>query len=949
MRLVLITYLLLSVLGLPAQNNRFVDSLSRIAKTATTEKQKAMALCRLAHAHIDLDAKKAYNYAVQSAELAEKINDDSCKVAALNEMALLDNNSGNYSQALGTLKKAIELAQETDDTASVIKCFITVGDVYSTLLNYDKAIGYYKEAFELNRNKQNTFAIISLNRIGNRLMDKGREANDTSFMLSAIGSYLKVKAIAAATGNTQQYINTYVSLADAYNIFGKSSGNEHHLYESLNYSMQSLQLAQAANLAGSQAISYLNLGEVYLSLNKTIKASHYFELAEKIYSQLGDKSWLLNTYELSGKTYYTMHAYDKAAEYYSKAIQLAHEQRLAIHLRDGYQWLGDIHAKQKKFEEACGYYKLYNEYKDSVIDENASANIARLQAQIDLQRKDKEIALLTKHTEAQIREINSKKAQRNYLILLVIAILMVLAFVYYLYREKKLMAMKILKAKELAEKAKEAQEQFLANTSHEIRTPMNGIIGMTNHLIDTPLNKEQQEYINAIRESSNNLLSIINELLDLSKIMAKKILFDRQPFELEPIIRNLVHLLEFRTQEKNVRLSFTIDPAIPKTIEGDAVRLKQILLNLVENAVKFTHDGNIEIAVSLLAETQDSVKLEFSVTDTGIGIPENKLGMIFENFTQVNAKTTRKYGGTGLGLSITKQLVEQQGGTVSVKSKLNEGSVFSFILEFKKHKVLTIFPAIKPAIQPVAPYANLKGAVVLVVDDNKINQRVASLTLQKWNIRVELADSASDAYRILEQQAVDLVLMDITMPDIDGFEATKHIRKNFRAPLCHIPIIAMTAAAFIGDREKCLAAGMNDYISKPFVAEDLLQKILQLLPAYHKQHVSDLSLIYERADGDKQFLKEIIECYILEMPVYIREMEEYVSAKDLEGISKQAHKMKSPVALMGALELKELYASIEADAKQQKDMDELAIQINIAQQKCLQTVEELKDEFKKLQ
>ncbi len=949
MRKLLLTYLSFFVLCLQAQNNHFIDSLSRVAKTTTNQKHKARVLCQLAHEYIDLDAKKAYSYATQAVELSEKIKHDSCKVAALNEMAILDRNSGDYSKALGNLKKAIELAQESDDTVSVIKCFITVGDVYSVLLNYDKAIGYYKEAFELNQGKQNALAISALSRIGNRLMDKGREAKDTSFMLSAISSYLKARTIAALSGNTPQYINSYVSLSDAYNIFGKASGNEHHLYESLNYSMQSLQLAQAANLANYQGISYLNLGEVYLSLNKTIKAIHYFEMAEKVYLPLGDKSWLLNTYELLGKTYYTMHAYDKAVEYYNKTIPLAAEQRLAMHLRDNYQWLGDIHSKQKKFEEACGYYKLYNEYKDSVIDENTNFNITRLQAQIDLQRKDKEIALLTKHTEAQIREINSKKTQRNYLIVLVVAILLVLAFVFYLYREKKTMALKILKAKELAEKAKEAQEQFLANTSHEIRTPMNGIIGMTSHLIDTPLNKEQQEYVTAIRESSNNLLSIINELLDLSKIMAKKILFNRQPFELEQIIRNLVHLLEFRAMEKNVRLTFNIDPAIPKTLEGDAIRLNQILLNLVENSVKFTHNGKIEITVSLLGETTDAVRLEFSVSDTGIGIPENKLGMIFENFTQVNAKTTRKYGGTGLGLSITKQLVEQQGGTVSVKSKLNAGSVFSFVLEFKKNKAIKIVSEHKLPLLSSAPYANLKGVCVLVVDDNKINQRVASLTLQKWDVEVELADSAQEAYHILKAKPVNLVLMDITMPDIDGFEATKHIRTTFGEPLCHIPIIAMTAAAFIGDREKCLAAGMNDYISKPFAAEDLLQKMLQLLPAqYNKKNVSDLSLIYERADGDKQFLKEIMECYILEMPVYIKELEAFLAAEDFEGISRQAHKMKSPVALMGALELKELYASIETDAKQHKNIHVLAEQIKTAQQKCVQTVEELKYEFEKL-
>jgi CheY-like chemotaxis protein/HPt (histidine-containing phosphotransfer) domain-containing protein len=304
-----------------------------------------------------------------------------------------------------------------------------------------------------------------------------------------------------------------------------------------------------------------------------------------------------------------------------------------------------------------------------------------------------------------------------------------------------------------------------------------------------------------------------------------------------------------------------------------------------------------------------------------------------------------------LGLPISKQLIEQQGGTITVKSQLNSGSVFSFVLPFKKISTQQLAETNSSQLKQEIPVADLQGLKVLVVDDTKINQQVAALTLQKWNAQVLIANSAKEAFDILSNEIIQVVLMDVTMPEMDGYETTKYIRTNFREPTCKVPIIAITAAAFVGDREKCLAAGMNDYISKPFNPELLLKAIVNLIPTAQLNHqentLSDLSLLYERAAGDNQFIKEMLECYIQELPLYVAEMELFLEQKDWKEVSKQAHKMKSPIALIGATKLQEAYTNIELGILSQDNHHVVLQEIHRAQKQCLDLVEELKTELQK--
>ncbi|MEO9967829.1 MAG: response regulator [Reichenbachiella sp.] len=385
--------------------------------------------------------------------------------------------------------------------------------------------------------------------------------------------------------------------------------------------------------------------------------------------------------------------------------------------------------------------------------------------------------------------------------------------------EKKRLEIALIKAKEAAMESEKAKEQFLANMSHEIRTPLNSIIGFTDLMLHESLDSKQLEYLKAIKWSSSNLLGIINDILDFSKIESGKIEFEETDVDLRDLTDSCAKSFALSRNSNEVELIVQVDPSVPDYMMGDPVRINQILTNLISNGLKFTERGEVRLEVKEKSVEDGLHEIMFIVSDTGVGIPANRLDTIFETFAQASADTTRKYGGTGLGLPIVKKLVELYGGEITVNSKEGVGSRFEFTLH------LTKSDSASTAQQEELRIEKINDVKLLVVEDHPLNQLLIKATLNGQNVKFDLANHGKEAIDMLKDNCYDLILMDIHMPEMGGVKATQIIRNILPEPQRSIPIIAMTASAIRSDLEACLNNGMNDYIPKPFKAEELFSKI----------------------------------------------------------------------------------------------------------------------------
>lgn len=511
-------------------------------------------------------------------------------------------------------------------------------------------------------------------------------------------------------------------------------------------------------------------------------------------------------------------------------------------------------------------------------------------------------------------------------------------------------------AKKQADDNATMKEQFMANMSHEIRTPMNAILGFTDLMQKTGLDEKQMEYVSAIRTSGANLLNIINDILDFSKIEAGKLVIERISFSVPGLIDSLRIMFYEKSRQKSIRFEVVMDQAIPEMVFGDPTRLTQILVNLVNNAIKFTDNGLVRLSCELKSMRNDVAQIIFRVKDTGIGIPADKMDTIFERFNQANKETTRKYGGTGLGLSIVRDLIQLQNGEITVTSRQNAGSEFIVTMTYAiSHETTTrTIENFKSGFR----FESDRKFSVLMAEDNELNQKLAITYLKGFGLNVEVAENGQIAVDKLREKKFDLVLMDIQMPVLDGYHAAQKIRQELRSS---VPIVAMTAHIMSGEKEKCISYGMNDYISKPFKEGELYDVLSLYLKnprgseyeevnfqeeSERSENVVDFKDIEEMARGNKAFIVEMIELFLEKNPLDISEIETAITANDLKTVRAISHRMKTSVGFMGLKQVGRVLGEIEEKAESGGEMKEIIALFDKVRSYCKSAIGEFENALK---
>ena len=853
-----------------------------------------------------------------------------------------------HKERLAFYEEKLNFYQHYGPMENMAACFHGIAGYYYFKADYNQAIGYYLKAAEV---------FHKFSKIG-----YSNEITVVGFMYSKWGNdekalhYLKLADslnTAVFTGREGNLELDKIELAKIYRNKGRFD-------LAFSYAWGALAISRKFYHADRTAIEFTELAGIYLRMNQPDTALFFLRKA----ALLGDSVMLtVDGPEGPFECDYYLYKYfsqknelkiaeNQLLKAYVKAFRVKSNQLLMKYEKE----LAGFYLKQNDQLKAMEFLQKYVELNDSLNSIQASTSVAQFENE-----------QMEQHNLDQIASMKATEhSQQRYFLLAGAFLLVIMAGLFsriqYIRKTKKKLEWQnrmIEREKLRAEQSEKFKEQFLANMSHEIRTPMNAVMGMNNLLIDKNPRRDQQQYLDGIKQSSDTLLHIINDILDLSKIEAGKIELEKIDFSIRGVLNQVVLTLSHKAEEKGLQLITGIDDQIPDVLVGDPVRLNQILMNLTGNAIKFTEKGSVQISVNAVESDQLSIlNFKFSIIDTGIGIPKDKLYSIFESFAQVHTSDTRRFGGTGLGLSISKQLVELMGGTLQVESIVDSGTTFSFVLQMEKGSSERLQQRI--STEEEIDGTILNGLKILVVDDNEYNRIVATDTIKaRADVEVLTASNGREAIELVDQNHFDIVLMDVQMPVMNGFDATRYIRENFSPPKKNIPVVALTASVLRTDLDKCRVAGMNGYIPKPFNASQLVKGIAEVMGIEIRivrkivedkskpvsegagYKATDLAYLEKFCEGDKERMKKYIRMYTEAVPTFLELLNSNGLLHQPDELAIQVHTMKPKFMMMGMKDAQQTAIEIEKLCHEENQSNTLPGKINELKVICENSLIEL--------
>ncbi|MEO6167587.1 MAG: ATP-binding protein [Chitinophagales bacterium] len=867
-------------------------------------------------------------YLHQGVKITREIHDTLWEAKTLSQLGVLELTAGNYEESLAIFQNAIPLTEASGSTTLLGTVYSNIATIFFQLDEYEKSLEYDLKGYYLIKQKENVKVIFTLANIGQSY--------------GAIGNY------------------------DSAVYFMKLS-----LKKAIFYN-DSVQMAYALGCLGDQ----------YREQGQPDSALVFYNYALSIYNYISydgpDVGIVMGGL---ADALLRKKDYKSALQYYLESESLLQEDNYQDQLEYTLKGISNAYAGLGDYQNAWNYAQKYTMLHDTMNAISKTEATNQLERKFSLTQKQKEIESLNKEQLLQKKAVAQQKLLKNIFIGTAVLLLLLAFLLYNRYQIKQRTSKQLEVQNEIiqeekkraetaqyrAEKSEAFKSEFLANMSHEIRTPMNAISGFTNLLFDVEGEDKRLQYLNAIKKSSDNLLVVINDVLDLSKLEAGKMQLEKSPFRIREVLNFIYETFQLKAAEKNLQWKTEIAPDVPSLVMGDVSRLTQVLMNLVGNAMKFTEKGRVELVVSNFHLAIDHLqtancKLHFKITDTGAGIAKDQIERIFESFTQAT-NDQRKYGGTGLGLTITRNLVTLMNGTIEVQSEAGKGAVFICSIPFEiaseeqwqqYHK--------KELIYEEDLGEELRGISIMVAEDNEYNQLLIADTLKKFipEVKIEMVNNGKELLIKLPNANCQLILMDVQMPEMDGYEASRIIRNEMQNT---IPIIALTASVIRSDLDKCLQAGMNRYVPKPFSAKELLIAIAELLgknlngisvaekeivltgnnsiEASRYQWIN-LDHLNQLVSGDTIQFSRYLKLFQELIPVRMSVLKEALQREDYPTVRKTVHVMKPQMASVGLLKAKKLAESIESNYHRE---ERIAGDVEELMKECSAALEEVRQEL----